>query len=237
MLLTDDVYCLIQIKRCHGELQMSLRKIIYAGALSAVLTYGTSHVLAQVAPQYPYLSISEANKTSPLLGTTTSEKSLTTNFGAKNVKHQTVHVAEGETADGTVIYPNDAKRRVSFIWKDAKKRDVVEVIRLEDKPSLWHLPNQITTGTTLVQLEKLNGKPFKLSGFDWDYGGNVLSWNGGKLESLLKSKSGKFSATLSLAPLGTNTPEELIGDREILSSNAKMRKLNPVVAVVNILAP
>jgi hypothetical protein len=90
----------------------------------------------------------------------------------------------------------------------------------------------------LTELEKMNGKPFKLSGFDWDYGGNVLSWNGGKLESALKSKSGKVSATLQLVPpAGKNCPEELLGDREILSSKASMKKLNPAVGTVSILAP
>jgi hypothetical protein len=173
-----------------------------------------------------------------MLGATTSEKDLIAYFGAKNVKHQTVNLAEGETSNGTVIFPNDPKKRVTFIWKDVKKRDLPEVIRIEDQPSLWRLPNEITTGTSLIELEKLNGKVFKMSGFDWDYGGNVLSWNNGKLESLLKSKSGKVSATASLAPAkGKNSPEDLSGDKEILSSNASMHKLNPVVVTLSILAP
>ncbi len=217
---------------------MSLRNTVCAAIASGFLALGTTSIFAQgTAPQQPYLVMRDSSKVSPTLCTTTSEKSLIANFGAKNVKRQTVHVAEGETADGTVIYPNDTKRKVSFIWKDAKKRDAAEVIRIEDNPSLWRLPNEITTGTTLVELEKMNGKPFKLSGFDWDYGGNVLSWNGGKLDSILKSKSGKVSATISLAPTGGNTPEELIGDREILSNKPSMRKLNPVVFVINILTP
>jgi len=203
------------------------------------MVVGTPIASAQVAAQQsPYLVMRDGGKASMMLGVTTSEKSLIGRFGAKNVKRQTVPVVESETADGTVIYPDDAKRRATLIWKNAKKRDVAETIYITDQPSLWKLPNDITVGTTLAELEKMNGKPFKLSGFDWDYGGNVLSWNGGKLESALKSKSGKISATLQLVPpTGKNCPEELLGDREILSSKASMKKLNPVVGTVSILAP
>ncbi len=206
-------------------------------AVAVTLTLSSAnHAFADDSAS-PHLVMNQASKISPILGHTTSEKNLIGYFGATNVKHQKVSLGEGETADGTVIYPNDAKRRASFVWKNTKKRDVPEIIFVCDKPSLWRLPNEITTGTTLIELEKLNGKPFKLSGFDWDNGGNVLSWNGGKLESLLKSKSGKVSATLQLVPTSTHYPDELIGDREILSSNANMHKLNPAVGTVNILAP
>ncbi len=213
------------------------KNILAAAVVSFTFLVANCALAEDTASQAPHLVTNQASKISPILGHTTSEKSLIGYFGAKNVKRQKVQLGEGETADGTVIYPNDAKRRASFVWKNTKKRDLAETIYVCDTPSLWRLPNQITTGTSLIELEKMNGKPFKMSGFDWDYGGNVLSWNGGKLESALKSKSGKVSATLQLVPTSKHYPDELIGDREILSSNANMRKLNPTVGTVNILAP
>lgn len=39
----------------------------------------------------------------------------------------------------------------------------------------------IRVGTSLKDLERLNGGPFIFSGFGWDYGGNVYDWLGGKL--------------------------------------------------------
>jgi hypothetical protein len=217
---------------------MSIKQIVSAAAL-CVLASSLGFTPAVSSEQdKPYLVMSEANKVSPLLCATTSEKNLIAYFGVKNVVHETVHVAEGETTSGTIIFPKDPKRKATFIWKDAKKRDRPEAIRIEDKPSLWHLHNDITTGTSLVDLEKLNGRDFKMSGFDWDYGGNVVSWNGGKLESALKSKSGKVSATINLTPPnGRYVDNSLSGDRDILSSDKKMHKLNPVVATVSILAP
>lgn len=217
---------------------MRLVKAVYA-AVCGIIACCTGSVLAEApTPTPPYLVMRQPSKVSPILGSTTSEKSLISYFGANNVKRKTVPVVEGETADGTVIYPDDPKRRVTFIWKNSKKRDIPETIYITDQPSLWRLPNEITVGTTLTELEKINGKSFKLSGFDWDYGGNVLSWNGGKLESALKSKSGKVSATVQLVPpKGKNTPDGLSGDRELQSSNAAMQKFNPVVGTVSILAP
>ncbi|MBI2811567.1 MAG: hypothetical protein HYX67_12185 [Candidatus Melainabacteria bacterium] len=213
------------------------RNILAAAVFSLAISAANVALAEDTASQSPHLVMNQASKISPILGAATSEKNLIGYFGAKNVKRQKVGLGEGETADGTVIFPNDAKRRASFVWKNTKKRDLPETIFVCDTPSLWRLPNEITTGTTLIELEKMNGKPFKMSGFDWDYGGNVLSWNGGKLESALKSKSGKVSATLQLVPTSKQYPDELSGDKEILSSNANMRKLNPAVGTVNILAP
>jgi hypothetical protein len=46
----------------------------------------------------------------------------------------------------------------------------------------WHLPKPFALIMTLNQLQKLNGRPFLFNGFDWDYSGAVISWDGGKLE-------------------------------------------------------
>ena len=216
---------------------LNSKTILVSVMSSLTLSIADWPVAEDAALQCPYDVLNQTSKILQILGPAMSEKNLIEYFGEKNVKRHKVSLGEGETADGTVIYPNDAKRRASFVWKNTKKRDVAETIFVCDKPSLWQLPNGITTGTTLIELEKLNGKPFKLSGFDWDNGGTVLSWNGGKLESALKSKSGKVTATLQLVPTAKSYPDELIGDKEIISSNKNMRKLNPSVGTVNILAP
>lgn len=213
-----------------------------AAMCGALLLSSCLAVLAQgnALPEAPYLVIKEPPnaKMMILLGATTSEKALNANFGAKNIKQEKITLAEGEERPGTVIYPDKPKWRASVVWKNAKKRDSAELIIVSDKPSSWRVSNGITTGTTLLELEKMNGKPFKFSGFDWDMGGNVVSWNGGKLEKELKSKSGKVSIGVQLAPpAGKTTPNGLSGDQDILSSDPRARKLNPVVDSLSILAP
>src|SRR5262249_12263360 len=103
-------------------------------------------------------------------------------------------------------------------------------------PCVWEGPNGIKIGTRLAELEKLNGGPFTISGFGYNYGGNVLSWDGGKLASLDcngrliltldgdRTRGGDFTIEM--------TPEErraVSGDRRITSSTLAMRKLNPSI--------
>lgn len=216
----------------------AVRPATFCGAF---LLSGCLAVFAQGSlMQPPCLVIREPanSKRMIFLGPATSEKALTLTFGARNIKQEKVTLAEGEERLGTVVYPDKPKWRATVVWKDAKKRDGAELIIISDKPSSWRLPNGVSTGTTLLELEKLNGKPFKFSGFDWDMGGNVVSWNGGKLEQELKPKSGKVSVGLQLSPpAGKLVPDGLSGDKDILSSDAHARKLNPVVDSLSILAP
>lgn len=214
-------------------------KLLRAALVIAAFTFGAIAATAQVAgTQAPYLVMKDPNKILPLLSAQTDEKGLISTFGATNVKAQTVNLDEGDSRPGTVIYPSKPQWRASIVWKDPKKRQAAEIIRIEDQPSSWRLPNGISTGTTLLELEKLNGKPFKLAGFDWCYSGSVNSWNGGKLEKELTSKSGKVSVALRLSPsAGQSTPAGLEGDSEFSSSDPRMRKLNPKVYVMMILNP
>ncbi len=34
----------------------------------------------------------------------------------------------------------------------------------------------------LSKLQALNGRPIRFTGFDWDYGGAISDWNGGRLQ-------------------------------------------------------
>jgi hypothetical protein len=86
----------------------------------------------------------------------------------------------------------------------------------------------------------LNGAPFTLSGFGFNYGGNVISWDGGKLAKLdcggrlVLTLDGERSGPARYAvPMTSEEVHAVRGDRAISSSTPAMRKLNP--AVVGIL--
>jgi hypothetical protein len=51
----------------------------------------------------------------------------------------------------------------------------------------WHLANNISFGSSLRELEALNGKEFQLSGFEWDLSGTVVNWKDGALEGVLNN--------------------------------------------------
>jgi hypothetical protein len=95
----------------------------------------------------------------------------------------------------------------------------------------------------LRELERLNGKPFQLAGFGWDYSGTVTDWNGGGLERVLNSCS---RVLLRLEPRYSPTgptaeqqklEEEVGGDRDFPSGNPAMQQLNPVVYAIAVKLP
>jgi hypothetical protein len=161
---------------------------------------------------------------------TTSETDLIQTFGKRHVVKGSYYVGEDIEIPGTILYPDEPATRLELTWKDKHLKRVPEQVHIYGEKSLWHTAKGITLGTSLNELELLNGRPFRLVGFDIDYQGTVLSWNGGLLEKDFKAN---HHLTIRLKPpLNTNaTPEELasLGGAEFSSDNATMKKVNPRV--------
>ena len=96
--------------------------------------------------------------------------------------------------------------------------------------SRWETTDGISLRTSLKELEQLNGKPFRLFGFDVDYEGTVRSWEGGNLAKEL-GDSGVF-IRLKPSKKTRATSDELntvAGAAEFLSNNPVMQKANPEI--------
>ena len=107
------------------------------------------------------------------LGRQTSETDLRRRYGPDAVNAVRIEVGEGETAPGAVLYPGDSLRRVEIIWRDSVSRRNPARIILRGSRSRWQVPRGISLGTSLQDLERLNGRPFTLAGFGWDYAGVI----------------------------------------------------------------
>lgn len=157
----------------------------------------------------------------------TSRAQLERQFGRSNVVEGEVPLGEGESEPGTILFPSDPKRRLEILWENPRTKDAPASIRCTGEESLWHTVHRISLGTSLRELERLNGKPFRLSGFGWDYSGTLISWDGGKLE---KDMPGVW---LRLAPRRQSVRERdqssVEGDREFTSRHLEMQRLNPKV--------
>ncbi len=107
---------------------MLLRAITFAVALSALTCCGTalpSYAQAKAhspgqdslveGVQLPCLVMTAAGKTVLMPGMAESEQDLIKRFGAKNVKRQTVHLVEGETTSGTILFPDLPKQRLTIL--------------------------------------------------------------------------------------------------------------------------
>ena len=156
-------------------------------------------------------------------------------FGASNVVEQEIEGVEGATMKASVLYPGDPKARLEITWSDEQARRG-PIVRATDQ-SAWAAASGIRIGTALGEVEKINGKPFKLSGFDWDLGGWVLDWQGGALGQ--PQPGGCVIGIEFVHP--EDAPEanlsKVIGDNEFLSDSADMRAVAPYVGAVTISYP
>lgn len=162
----------------------------------------------------------------------TSKADLIRIYGSKNVRDAKIGLGEGEAVPGTVIFPNIPSKKLEIVWKDKKSKKSPEFIQLYGDKSLWKTKEGISLGTSLKELEKINGKPFVLAGFEWDYSGAFFSWNDGKLAKPFGNEGEK--ATLRLSPKDFDKVlrkdlDAVVGDGQFSSANKAMQRINPRV--------
>jgi hypothetical protein len=112
----------------------------------------------------------------------TTLEQLQQRFGAGNVKVQQIPGSEGDTFRGVLLFPDDPSRRATLYFQDEKALRGLSMVSVQETDSQWKLASGIGIGTPLAEVRKKNGKPFTFSGFDWDYGGTITDWQGGKLQ-------------------------------------------------------
>lgn len=170
----------------------------------------------------------------------TSEADLRKIYGSKNVLSGEVGLGEGDTVEGTIIYPDDPLKRLEIVWKDEKTKIAPDYAQFGGDKSLWTIAPGISLGTSLKTIERINGRGFVLMGFEWDYAGTVVSWRGGRLAR----RFGKDNelVTLRLSPQKytgalTKDLDAVSGDADFSSKNKSMQKINPRVYSVTVKFP
>jgi hypothetical protein len=111
----------------------------------------------------------------------TTLQDLQRRFGTDNVKAQEIPGAEGESFRGVVLFADDPTRRATVYFQDPQNLLGLAMVSIDEDRSQWKLASGVGIGTSLSELRRINGKPFTFSGFDWDYGGTIIDWHGGKL--------------------------------------------------------
>jgi len=142
-------------------------------------------------------------------------------YGTGNVSYEKVHLAEGEYRPGAFIYRGTANALQVGFTADGK---TIEFIRIEGKS--WRSKEGIRIGTTLAELERINGGAFKFLGFGWDNGGTVVI--GGKLPR---------GVIIVLSPTRnreSKQAQQIMGDTEFSSRHAALRNLRVVVSGLSV---
>jgi hypothetical protein len=155
---------------------------------------------------------------------------LAMTFDYKNVIFADVDADGGTKVKASIVFPNDPKRRLEVWWSNPAERSGTYLIDIKGK-STWGAPGGMRLGLNLVQLEKLNKKPFKLKGFDKAGVATVSDWDGGALASL----AGGCKSGVSLTADPKAAPDEvsaLSADKEYNSSDPAVRAVRPAVSEI-----
>lgn len=168
---------------------------------------------------------------------------LVKKYGGNNLrKTAKIPAAEGQEVDGTLLFP-DSDDELQIFWQEGKMfneiESVISSVRFlrDDKISFythWKTRNNMKIGMKLSEVVTINQKDFTISGFDWDYGGNVISWEGGKLQD--KGIHVRFTVPEN-NKLDAQEMQSISGDTEFKVSLSALKKLNPVVDEITISSP
>ena len=159
-----------------------------------------------------------------------SHAKLAAAFQSRNVTFTQVDASSGGKVMASVLYAKSPKQRLEVWWSKPASRSDTHLIVINGQ-SDWIAPGELHLGLTLAELEHINGKPFKLSGFDKDHVAALSDWNGGQLGAL--TGGCKIGINLRADPKAPSAAiRDLPADRAFTSSDTALRAVNPTVSEI-----
>jgi len=159
-----------------------------------------------------------------------SEARLVEAFGRENVVTGEVPGPEGSTLVATTVFPGDPERQMEFGWWDEA---AFERLAYFTVPAGDTAPGGLKVGMSVGEVEALNGAPFELTGFWWDYGG-YAGFDGGTLADL----AGGCHVSVSFQPTadipGDLDVEPIAGDRMVASSEPLLQTVDARIAAITV---
>jgi hypothetical protein len=167
---------------------------------------------------------------SGIFGKDSNHLRLAMTFEYKNVTFADVDANGGAKVKASIVFPNDPKRRLEVWWSNPAERSGTYLIDIKGK-STWGAPGGMRLGLNLMQLEKLNKKPFKIKGFDKSGVASVSDWDGGAL-ALLPGGC-KSGVSLTADPKASaDAVGAMSADKEYSSSDPALRSVRPTVSEI-----
>lgn len=150
-------------------------------------------------------------------------------YGAENVQKSSVDLGEGGRASVTAVYKG-TDDEVSVMWQDNAKTKLDSVYVVGKN---WKSPEGVGIGTSFDKLVQINAKPITFYGFEWDYGGTIAKWNGGKLQYF--TANSVVRTGLSDENFEKHYEESLAGDKEFSSDLPASKRMAPYQLVREII--
>ncbi|TCT04658.1 hypothetical protein [Aquabacter spiritensis] len=157
---------------------------------------------------------------------TTTEVNLIADFGQQAISRADVMQPDGSMAPGSVLLAGEPKLRVDIAWADALGYTIPTRVAFTDE-TRWGVAG-ITIGTSLADVEKANGGPFRLVGFGGTNGGVVADWRGGRLANM--TGPCRLGVQFAISALASDSAQAKVsGPKVYNSSDPAIRAINPTV--------
>jgi hypothetical protein len=142
-------------------------------------------------------------------------------YGSASVRSCQLDAAEGELIAGAKLFEG-TDRALEIIWAEDGVEKRISDIRILGKA--WKFANGLKLGLSVPEVEKINGQAFRVSGFEWDYGG-YATFPEGKLSG---------GVTLRFRPTEKAYSPEARGDILLASDSPALLSAQPVVESITI---
>jgi len=140
-------------------------------------------------------------------------------YGTKNVKPKMQPLPSGDTTPGARLFEG-TDLQLDLLWdEEGRDKRVVEV-RLTGPA--WTFQNGLKTGLSIDEVARINGRPFKINGFDWHFGG-YASFDGG---ALAEGQGVRFAPTVVTSKHSPGS------DKKLSSTDNDLRAAVPVVTQI-----
>ncbi|MGJ4931365.1 hypothetical protein ACQR1I_30990 [Bradyrhizobium sp. HKCCYLS2038] len=162
-----------------------------------------------------------------------SAKSLMQRYGGEAVVQDDIRAGVEEiTYRGVALFTGQPDRRIDVAFVDEDALRGVSRLTLHDaRTSRWSVAG-VTLGATLAEVQRINGRPFRIISFDSELNGFVADWGGGMVGRGLPG-----GCTLKLRfGADSRVPAALAreGRGRISSDDAMLRRWAPVVEQIKV---
>ncbi|MTB50857.1 hypothetical protein [Lewinella sp. W8] len=167
-----------------------------------------------------------------MITATSTPQTIAADYGEENFVSDSIHLGEGYFIPGYRLFPDQAgELSVIFPGGEINLKDLQITIDAPD--TTWYgRGTGIRIGTTLAELNELNGNPFELMGFDWDYGGVVTDWRGGNLEDYRIRLAYDYEGRRN-----EGIPMSIVGDKRIMSDLPELADIGVEVIQIIVRLP
>jgi hypothetical protein len=158
-----------------------------------------------------------------------SHLKLATVYGPQNVTFTEVDGPKDSKLMASVLFPKDPKRHLEVLWSNEAARSDTSLVVINGQ-STWTGPNGLHIGLPVAALEKLNGKPFQLAGFDQDNAGAAVDWQGGAFDKV--PGACKVGVRMAPDPKAPEAARNAAAGKTLMSSDAVVRAVQPKIVEI-----